>query len=49
MMFRVCERFGRAPSWFAAQPYGEQLRLLAYEQLREREEGAAFCPFLGGA
>ena len=38
-VLRLCERLGIREREIAAKSYGEQMRLLAYEVLREREEG----------
>lgn len=38
-VLRVCERLRVREPEFAAMDYHEQVRLLAYEVLREREEG----------
>lgn len=38
-VLRVCERLGLREREYAAMDYREQMRLLAYEVLREREEG----------
>ncbi len=40
-MLRVCERLRLREEEFLNLNYGEQLRLLAYDQLRRREEAAA--------
>jgi hypothetical protein len=36
--WRVCERFGRPPSWFDELTREDQERALAYERGREQEE-----------
>ncbi len=35
---RVCERFGMRPAEFEVLTYDEQLRLLAYDQVRREDE-----------
>ena len=42
MMLRVCERFGNRPDWFATLDRHEQLKLLAYEEIREAQEAGDF-------
>jgi|GEM_PF-5070952 len=39
-ILRTCERLGLPESEFAALDYAEQVRLLAYGLLRDREEAA---------
>lgn len=38
-LLRSCERFGMRPDEFDALPYVDQVRLLAFDQLRREEEG----------
>jgi hypothetical protein len=38
-MLRACERFAMRPVEFEALPYSEQVRLLAFDQVRREDEG----------
>jgi len=35
MRYRICERFGQPPSWFATLGREHQVELLAYESVRD--------------
>jgi hypothetical protein len=39
-VLRACERFGMRPAEFEGLSYDEQVRLLAYDQVRREESGA---------
>lgn len=38
-VLRACERFGMSEREFRGKSYAEQVRMVAYERLRECEEG----------
>jgi hypothetical protein len=44
-ILRTCERLRLPESEFSALNYAEQVRLLAYGMLRDREEAAWLQPF----